>query len=165
MRKLLALDQSSRTTGWAVFNDKDLIKYGHFTINDDDVGVRLQQIRGKIQNLIDEYEINEIAFEDIQLQGTNNVKVFKILAEVFGVIYELATELQIPNTAILASTWRSGLKLNDASKRSSQKQHAKDYIFKTYSIKPTEDECDAICIGAYMTGKPAAASKDVFNWE
>lgn len=38
-----------------------------------------------------------IAFEDIQLQGqTNNVVTYKSLAEVFGVVHELSTELKIP---------------------------------------------------------------------
>lgn len=166
MRKLLALDQSSRVTGWAVFEDGKLIKYGHFTINNDDIGMRLSLIRDKVAALINEYKINELVFEDIQLQNTNNVKVFKILAEVFGVIYELATELQIPNSAVLASTWRSGLKLNDASKRSNQKQHAKDYVKKVYGVTPIEDECDAICIGTYAIGSPAAADNiEGFNWE
>lgn len=164
--RLLALDQSSRVTGWAVFEGNKLIKYGHFTISDDDIGVRLSLIRSKVAGLIDEYKINKLVFEDIQMQSTNNVKVFKILAEVFGVIYELATELQIPNSAVLASTWRSGLKLNDASKRSNQKQHAKDYVKQTYGVTPIEDECDAICIGTYAIGAPAAASNiEGFNWE
>lgn len=165
MRKLLALDQASKTTGWAVFHDTQLVKYGHFTASNDDIGKRLFDIRNKVADLIEEYEINEIVFEDIQLQDTQNVKVFKILAEVFGVIYELATELQIPNTAVLASVWRSGLGINDASKRTVQKQHDKDYVFKKYNIKPTEDECDAICIGSYIIKKPAATSVDGFNWE
>jgi len=42
-------------------------------------------------------------------QRVNNVSTFKILAEVFGVIYELATELEIPNTPVLAGTWKSTL--------------------------------------------------------
>ena len=50
-------------------------------------------------------------FEDIQMQGNvaNNVQTFKTLAEVFGVIYELVTELNLPNTAVLASSWKSTL--------------------------------------------------------
>lgn len=164
MKKLLALDQSSRTSGWAVFNDDKLIKYGHFTIAEDDIGIRLQKIRERVAALIQEYDINEIIFEDIQLQTTvvNNVATFKTLAEVFGVIYELATELQIPNRAVLSSVWRSALKINDAKKRNIQKQHAQDYVLEHYNVKPTQDECDAICIGIYAIGKPAAAD---FNWE
>ncbi len=167
MRKLLALDQASRTTGWAVFNDKELVAHGHFTIEDDDIGVRLQNIREKVCSLVNDYDINEIAFEDIQLQGNvvNNVQTFKILAEVFGIIYELATELQISNTAVLAGTWKSTLGIK-GKQRAEQKKNAQQYVLNTFDIKAPQDECDAICIGAHMIGKPAAANKkEVFNWE
>lgn len=167
MRKLLALDQASRTSGWAVFNDQELIAHGHFTFEDDDIGVRLQQIREKVCSLINDYDINEIAFEDIQLQGNvvNNVQTFKVLAEVFGVIYELATELQIPNTAVLAGTWKSTLGIK-GKQRAEQKQNAQKYVLDTFKIKAAQDDCDAICIGAHMIRKHPAANKiEVFNWE
>lgn len=48
MRKLLALDQSSKTSGYAVFYDKELKYYGHFTFEDDDLGDRLYKIRKKV---------------------------------------------------------------------------------------------------------------------
>jgi Holliday junction resolvasome RuvABC endonuclease subunit len=49
--------------------------YGKFTFNDSDIGVRLLNIRNKVLELIQENGINEIVFEDIQLQTnvTNNV--------------------------------------------------------------------------------------------
>ena len=90
MSKLLALDQSSRITGYAVFENAKLIHYGKFSVDDDDIGVRLLKIRQNVHNLIEKYDINELVFEDIQLQNNvqNNVQTFKTLAEVFGVIYE-----------------------------------------------------------------------------
>jgi Holliday junction resolvasome RuvABC endonuclease subunit len=99
MRKILALDQASKTSGYAIFNDNELTAYGHFTFKDDDIGVRLYNIREKVKELINKYEVTEIVFEDIQLQNNvdNNVKTFKVLAEVFGIIYELATELKLPH--------------------------------------------------------------------
>ena len=39
--RLLALDQASRTTGYAVFEDDKLVKSGTFTLRSDDVGERL----------------------------------------------------------------------------------------------------------------------------
>ena len=113
MSNLLALDQSSRTTGYAIFKDDKLYKYGHFTYEDSNFGLRLNKIRKKVLSLINEFDINEIAFEDIYMDGQkiNNVQTFKALAEVFGVLYELFTDLQIPNTAILAGTWNSTLNI------------------------------------------------------
>ena len=66
--------------------------------------------------MIDKYEISEIAFEDIQFQKSvngievpENVTTFKKLAMVFGVVYELCVELNIPRTAVFSGTWKKNL--------------------------------------------------------
>lgn len=150
MSKLLALDQASRVSGWAFFDNGKLKEFGKITVSDDDIGERLYKIRKEVQKLIEKYEIDEIVFEDIQLQNNvgNNVQTFKILAEVFGIIYELATELKIKNTAVLSGVWKSALGIK-GRKRPDQKRNAQLYVNNTYGVKPTQDECDAICIGAY----------------
>jgi Holliday junction resolvasome RuvABC endonuclease subunit len=88
MENLLALDQASVTTGYAIFQDKKLVKYGKITLDDPNVGTRLAVLRQTLIDMINEYNITCIAFEDIQLQASvgNNVKTFKVLANVFGVI-------------------------------------------------------------------------------
>jgi hypothetical protein len=47
--------------------------------------------------MVKEYNIDAVVLEDIQLETTvgNNVAVYKILAEVIGVITELLTEMKI----------------------------------------------------------------------
>lgn len=160
MSHLLALDQSSRITGWSVFIDGELKEYGKFTLSQSDVGERLFSLREKVKELIDKYEIDELIFEDIQLQGnvSNNVKTFKVLAEVYGTIEELATELAIPHFSVLAVTWKAGLGIKGSS-RAIQKAKAQEYVLNTYNAKVTSDEADAISIGAYWVGQDKG-----FNW-
>lgn len=161
MANILALDQASRTSGWAVFVDGKLYKYGKFTAEHTDVGDRLHYIRTKIIQIIEEYNIDEVVFEDIQLQGNvaNNVQTFKALAEVFGVLYELFVDLKLPRTAVLSTVWKSTLGIKGKD-RSAQKKAAQDWVINTYNVKPTQDECDAICIGAhYIKNKT-----EVFDW-
>lgn len=67
MSNLLALDQSSRITGYAIFQEGKLSHYGKFTLDDDDIGLRLVKFREKIISLINEYNITEVAFEEIQM--------------------------------------------------------------------------------------------------
>jgi Holliday junction resolvasome RuvABC endonuclease subunit len=88
MENLLALDQASVTTGYAIFQNGQLIKYGKITLDDPNVGTRLATLRQTLIDMINEYNITCLAFEDIQLQASvgNNVKTFKVLANVFGVI-------------------------------------------------------------------------------
>ena len=161
MNNLLALDQSSTTTGYSIFKDGELIVVSHFTAKGNDLGSRLEQLRNKIIELIDEYEINEVVFEDIQLQGNvaNNVATFKALAEVFGVLYELFVTLKMPRTAVLSTVWKSTLGIKGKD-RTAQKKAAQVWVEKTYGVKPTQDECDAICIGAHYVNNKV----EVFDW-
>lgn len=163
--RLLALDQASRVSGYAVFIDGKLETYGKIVSEHDDIGERLHYIREKVSKLIADYDIDHIAFEDIQLQKTvngvesvNNVQTFKVLAEVFGVIYELAISLEIPYTVILASTWKSTLLIKGA-RRDEQKRNAQAFAQNTYNIKCTQDEADAICIGTHVLVKSGLAQK------
>lgn len=165
MGNLLALDQATRTTGYAVFKNQQLYKVGTFTFADNEIGDRLVKIRKKILSLIEEYEINEIAFEDIQLQENRETKVanvdtFQKLAEVFGVLEELCTEINMPYQIISASSWKSlcGIKGRD---RAAQKKNAQLYIQDKYNIKVAQDACDAICIGEYGVKH----SKQMLIWE
>ena len=148
---LLALDQSSQTSGYSVFTDGKLIDYGKFTFTDSDVGARLTKIRNKVIELIAQYEISEVAFEDIQLQNTvgNNVVTFKTLAEVYGVIHQLLDEKKIPYQIIPSVTWKSTLGIKGKN-RQEQKKNAQLWVISTYNEKPTQDECDAICIGEHI---------------
>ena len=111
--KILALDQASITTGFAIFENGKLVDYGKFTFEDSDVAVRLVKIRNKVIDLIDKNNIDKVVFEEIQLQNNvvNNVKTFKVLAEVYGVILELIQEKNLAYDTVLAGTWKSFLKI------------------------------------------------------
>ena len=165
MKKLLALDQSSRITGWAIFADGKLEKHGKFDAeaHSSTIAERLNYIRNKVRTLIEDNDITEVILEDIQMQGNvvNNVQTFKTLAEVFGVISELLVEMKIPQSAVLASSWKSALGIKGRA-RAEQKRAAQEWVVTTYGVCPTQDECDAVCIGSYK-----AKTKDAvegFDW-
>ena len=126
------------------------------------MGERLEYIRNKVKKLIEDNNITEVVMEDIQLQNNvvNNVQTFKKLAEVFGVISELLTEMKIPQTAVLASSWKHTLGIKGGT-RPVQKRNAQLFVKIKYNINPTQDECDAICIGTHHTiNNP----NDGFDW-
>lgn len=149
---ILALDQASKTSGYSVFKDGKLHTYGKFTFEDADLGERLCKIKNKVIELINEYDIDELIFEDIQLQNnvTQNVQTFKVLAEVYGLIDQVASELKIPHRSYLASSWKSQLGIKGKD-RAEQKRNAQKYVLNTYNVKCTQDEADAICIGDCAT--------------
>lgn len=160
---LLALDQASHITGWAVFQDEKLLTWNKIEANQEDLGDRLVYIKQQILKLIEQYQIDEIVMEDIQMQGNviNNVQTFKILAELFGVLYETFTELNLPNSALLASSWKSELGIKGKD-RTAQKKNAQAWVQKNHNIKVIQDIADAVCIGsAYLRKK---SSNEVYDW-
>lgn len=161
--KILALDQASKTSGYSIWENNKLIDYGKFTFEDDDIGYRLVRIRNKVKHLIESNKIDYVIMEDIQVQQ-NNVQTFKVLAEVFGVIYELITEMGVPSHAVLASVWKSVVGIKGRA-RAEQKRNAQQHVIDTYGIKATQDESDAICIGEYYIKKHLNfKEKSGFNW-
>ena len=149
--RILALDQASRVSGWAIFDGDTLEQYGKIDVSKYfELGERLYQIRQEVEHLIDDEHIDAVVLEDIYMDGqrVNNVQTFKALAEVFGVLYELCIEMEKPVEAVLAGTWKSTLGIKGKT-RPEQKQNAQKWVVSNYGKKPTQDECDAICIGAH----------------
>ena len=149
--RILALDQASRVSGWAIFDGDTLEQYGKIDVSKYfELGERLHRIRQEIEHMIDDEHIDAVILEDIYMDGqrVNNVQTFKALAEVFGVLYELCVDMEKPVEAVLAGTWKSTLGIKGRT-RPEQKRAAQQWVEKTYDVKPTQDECDAICIGAH----------------
>lgn len=162
---LLALDQSSYTTGYAVFKDGNPVVISHFDAPKKDLGIRLEWIRNKIVSLIKEYDIDEVAFEDIQLQEINGskeagIKTFKVLAEVFGVVHELLTEIQMDYTIVPPVVWKATFKIAGKG-REREKQMARAYIKTSLGLECSEDEADAACIALHIIKKQDSE----FNWD
>lgn len=151
--RILALDQASRVSGFAIFEDGKLINYGVFKTTEDEMPKRLLTIRNKIYKLIIDNNIDKVYFEDIQLQKTvlNNVSTFKALSEVIGVISESCEEWGIPAESVHATTWKASIGIPTREKRPIQKKLAKEYALKAYGVKASEDASDAIGIGTYAS--------------
>ena len=62
---ILALDQASRTSGYAVFRADKLIDSGNFTYSDADLAERRVKIRKQVDTLHDYFHIEKIILEDI----------------------------------------------------------------------------------------------------
>ena len=76
MAKILALDQSSHTTGYTILDDGKIIKVSHFECIGNDLGDRLVQLRAKVVSLINEYDIDEVVFYDRALDEMDVVNLY-----------------------------------------------------------------------------------------
>ena len=158
--RTIALDDATNITGWAVYDNKELIAYGKFELTQRDTIERISKIRQWLINMIDNWRPDKIAIEDIQLQtfmGRNGhseaaVTTYKVLAQLQGVLLTTCFEKSIPYAVVHAATWRAHCKIT-AKARTDQKRAAQLYVQNKFDKNVTQDEADAICIGAYMVEK------------
>lgn len=149
--RLLALDQASRVTGVAIFDDDKLVKYGTFEIkSNQELGKRLTQFLENLNTLYAAYHFDAVAYEDIQLQ-MGNVETYKRLAYVQAMILFWCEKNEKNLYCLSPSHWRKVLKekygMSWGRKRAEQKQTAIDFIQEHYEKKVDSDTADAICIG------------------
>ena len=149
---IIALDQSTQLTGYAIFQDKDLIAHGVFSPSGD-YEHRIVKLRQWLLDKLEPLKPNvEVYFEDIQLQdlggGSIGITTFKKLAHVQGALIVTCIEEDVPYTIVPAATWRKtcGVK---GRVRNEYKPAAQAHVLEKYGIQATEDEADAICIGEY----------------
>lgn len=152
--RILSLDGATNKTGYAIYDDKELIKYGIIDLSDiDDITERINTMKHLIMKIIDEFKINKIIIEDIQ-QQYGNVKGFKTLAKLQGVVLDALFEKDMPIELIISTTWKSRIGINTRLKREIQKQLTIEFVKNKFSIEASEDECDAISMGfVYVEGR------------
>ncbi len=146
----LALDQALQTTGYAIFEDNKLIKWGTFsTTASDPIEERLFAIQYQITLLNWDYKIDYIFFEDTQKQV--NLDTYKRLCYVQSAIMLFCQQQKIKYSVLSPSHWRKVLKdkykINWGRKREEQKQAALEWVRQEYDGNFTTDSADAICIG------------------
>lgn len=148
MRRTLALDQASRTTGWAIYDNKTLITSGHFSISANKImRDRLYSFVTYFNDLIEKYHPEKIYYEGIQYQS--NIETYKKLAYIQAMIIYFSSN--IPIIELSPSHWRSVIKDKHGIKfgrsRTEQKKKAQDFVKEFFNKEVTEDEADAICLG------------------
>lgn len=147
--RLLALDQSLKVSGWAVFDTKGckLVDSGVFKVSPDKaMYLRLGDIWSNINELHNRYEFDSLYIEDIQLQA-GNALTYKHLAYVQATILLWAYFNDVKCEVFAASHWRKLCGGSFGRKREEQKQHAVDFVRERFGKEVSNDEADAICIG------------------
>lgn len=145
--KILAFDQSTKLTGWAFLNSKELEGYGVIDgskIKNLDEKLLFQ--KNEIAKLYNNFYPNFVIIEDIQYQ--KNIFTYKELAELLGIISNYFYENQIPYLIVPPTQWKSfcGIK---GRKRTEQKENTIQFVKDRFHINVSDDIADAICIGWY----------------
>lgn len=146
LNRLIALDNATHITGWAIFDGNKLISYGKYTVKTEETSDRILEMGDWLSNLLIQWEPNTIILEDIQQQS--NVNTFKVLAKLQGVLEYISKKNNADYHIISPATWKSNAGVKGKS-RADQKKSAQLIVQRLYNIQATQDECDAILLGKY----------------
>lgn len=157
----LALDLSTKSSGWSVFDDKgQLVEYGCITSSASSVEKRIGIMRNGIAELLIKYNIKKIFAEQVPDNFSNTT--YRSLTWLQGCIMVMVYEVS-PKTEVeflYPSSWRSllGIRTGRGIKRAEEKKLDMQYVKEHFGITANDDICDSICIGV------AGLKKSAFDW-
>lgn len=152
---ILALDLSTKSSGYAVYENQDLIEHGYFTASSSNIYHRIHKMCDEIKTICLNNKIDKAIIEDVVPEDVHsNQKVFKALMYLQGFVTDVLDSLSIPFEFFVASEWRKkcGIRTGRGIKRESLKPQDIQFVQNQFGIKVNDDEADAICIGFAFVG-------------
>lgn len=167
----IAIDASTKSTGVAVFRDKELIEKYNFINNANGVLKRIKYMTDEIEEVYKKYELEkvQIVMEQVipdnlnDAKWTRNQNTFKALFYLQAAIVLMFDHYNLEVELVGASTWRKwcGIKQGGAN-RETLKFRDTEFVKQNYNLEVNDDIADAICIGhgkIHHEPEPQA-----FNW-
>lgn len=147
--RVVSLDQSTRCSGYAVFEDGKYVESGVIDMSKSELETdkRSFAMAKEIWKIIKKYDPSHLVMEDTQQQ--NNVKTVITLSRLQGMIIGYAEAHKIKVHILLPSQWRKSLDYAQGPKvkRAELKQQSLDYVKNNLGLDLPEDECEAIAEG------------------
>ena len=147
--RILSFDQSSKLSGWSVFDDGEYVDSGvidkHKITNSDK---RIAEMGLAIYQKVQEVKPDLCVIENIQNQS--NTATVILLARLQGMILGYCAAHKIRTEILGPSQWRSELNYRQGPKvkREELKQQSIDYVKEHLGFTDfTEDQSEACCIG------------------
>lgn len=168
--KILALDLSTKSTGWCLFEGNRLIDYGLITAYSSDVINRIKKITKELEEIINKNSnIQTVLMEEVRPQGTQygvgNLHTHKVLmwmqASVIFSLHEINSSINVKY--VYPNEWRAacGIQTGKGIKRNNLKIADIDFVQKNYNLTVNDDIADAIGIAHAYIHK----IKNEINWE
>ena len=161
--RILALDQATHISGYAIFSNKNLIDYGTFEATGTNDIERSIQVKQWMVSLIDQFQIDFVGIEGIQYQTAAGVTTFETLARLQGILAATCYEEKVSYKIASTNTWRAHCGVQGRT-RPDKKRSMQRLVQEWFKIKPTEDEADAIGIGKYFCDIQAP-KVEIIDWE
>ena len=147
--RVLSMDQSTRCSGYACFEDGKYIESGVIDMNKSklDTPERSFEMAKALWKIIKKYNPEHLVIEDTQQQ--NNIKTVITLARLQGMVIGYAEAHKVNVHILLPSQWRAALLYLQGPKikRAELKQQSIDYVKNNLGLDLQEDEAEAVSEG------------------
>lgn len=164
--RILSLDASTKSTGFAIFNETKLETYGCLTASSADLVKRISKIITELEQVLSQNTIDKIILEEVRPeQGPQNLKTHKALmylqAAIVFLVHERFNTIEIEY--VYPNEWRKacGIKTGSGVRRETLKPKDIQFVKDNYNIIVNDDIADAIGIGHAYVNK----LDNEINWE
>lgn len=167
--KILALDLSTKSTGWAVYDKGQLMDYGCITASSTDLIKRIQKIVSELIQVLNKYTVAKVIVEEVRPEEKiQNLQTHRALMWLQGAVAMVLHEVDknIKMEYLYPSEWRKlcGIKTGAGVRRETVKESDIKFVNKTFGISVNDDIADAIGIGYAYNQKELNNTSDGFNF-
>ena len=154
---VLALDLSTKSTGWSIFENQTLKNYGCITASSSNVYHRMEKMQIEVDKIIKEQKPDNILIEEVIPDDVrNNNNTFKMLMYLQGFIMKIIDDNNLSSHVkfYTASEWRKkcGIHTGRGVRRESLKPKDIAFVKSQFNLTVNDDVADAICIGFAAVG-------------
>lgn len=167
---ILGVDASSKSTGFAIYEDGQLKEYGCITSASTDLIKRIHKMVDGLDEIITKYNVDKIILEEVRPDekgNRSNIKTFKALTWLQGAIAIMVHD-KYPTISVeylYPSEWRKCCKIKTGRGviRETVKQRDIRFVEEQFGITVNDDIADGIGIGyAYL--HPVDQEEDTIIW-
>lgn len=155
---MLALDTSTKISGWALYIDGKYIKSGRINFSDErNTGIRVKRMCLALAEVIKDNSPSLVVIE--QMPSTRNANTTRLLSRVIGAVYFFCVSNGITYYEIPVYDWRGAVGIPNTSQ---VKSDSIDRVARVYNKIVDDNEADAINIGDgyyLLKDKPAKKKK------
>ena len=158
--KILAFDQSTKITGWSIFDEGQYVTSGviDLHLSKEPTEKRSENMAVGICKLIENNKPDVVIIEEVSMQS--NAQTLKLLARIQGVAIGFCAAHNIPLHILEPTRWRSSLhfKQGPKVKREELKAQSLNFVKKELGLNiKSEDENEACAINE--------AAHRIFEWD
>lgn len=148
MPKVLSMDQSTRVSGYSLFEDDKYICSGIVDMSKSKLNTyeRSFEMAKELWKIINKYKPDYLVIENVQQQS--GIQTVIVLARLQGMIIGYAEAHGVETYILLPTEWRAKLEYSQGPKvkRAELKQQSIDYVKNKYGFDLPEDECESIAL-------------------